>query len=220
MGGGNESTGSESSTAAPLVVLTGPPGAGKSTVGRLLALEFDPSALLEGDAFFGFLARGVIDPWRPESNDQNEVVIDASGAAAGRYAAGGITTVFEGMIGPWFLPRFLAASGLGSLQYIVLLPSAEVCVDRVSGRTGHTFRDEQATRLMHDQFSRAYGVDLDPRHVLDDNAAGPAELAVRVREGVEAGRFVYSGPEGPVPTPPVLPQEVIQLTSPRSESSR
>lgn len=33
-------------------------------MGRLVAHRFDPSALVEGDAFFGFLARGAIEPWR------------------------------------------------------------------------------------------------------------------------------------------------------------
>ena len=64
-----------------LVVISGPPGAGKSTVARLLADRYDPSALVEGDAFFAFLARGAIEPWLPESNEQNEVVTRAAGSS-------------------------------------------------------------------------------------------------------------------------------------------
>jgi len=45
----------------PLLVVTGPPGAGKSTVARLVTDRFEPSALVEGDAFFAFLARGASD---------------------------------------------------------------------------------------------------------------------------------------------------------------
>jgi cytidylate kinase len=39
-----------------LLVVSGPPGAGKSTVSRILADKFEPSVLVEGDAFFGFQA--------------------------------------------------------------------------------------------------------------------------------------------------------------------
>jgi energy-coupling factor transporter ATP-binding protein EcfA2 len=46
--------------AAPLLVVTGPPGAGKSTVAAVLAGRFPESALVEVDAFFGFL-RGRCD---------------------------------------------------------------------------------------------------------------------------------------------------------------
>jgi cytidylate kinase len=52
------------------LIVTGPPGAGKSTVARALATRFDRSALVEGDAFFAFVASGAIPPWLPESQDQ------------------------------------------------------------------------------------------------------------------------------------------------------
>jgi len=67
-------------------VVTGPPGAGKSTVAQLLAADFDPGALVAGDQFFGFLRAGLIDPWRPESDKQNKVVIQSAAAAAGSWS--------------------------------------------------------------------------------------------------------------------------------------
>jgi 2-phosphoglycerate kinase len=47
---------------ADLIVITGPPGAGKSTVAQVVAESFDRSALVTGDTFFGFVAKGYIDP--------------------------------------------------------------------------------------------------------------------------------------------------------------
>jgi hypothetical protein len=36
-------------------------------VARLVTDRFEPSALVEGDAFLAFLAQGAIEPWLPES---------------------------------------------------------------------------------------------------------------------------------------------------------
>jgi MoxR-like ATPase len=82
-----------------LLLVTGPPGAGKSTLARLMADRFEPSALVEGDTFFAFLARGAILPWLPESTRQNEIVTEAAASAAGRYASGGYATVYDGLVG-------------------------------------------------------------------------------------------------------------------------
>ena len=62
-----------------LLVVTGPPGSGKSTVSKVLAERAGPSALIEGDQFFAFLARDAIEPWLPESHAQNTVVLSAVG---------------------------------------------------------------------------------------------------------------------------------------------
>jgi adenylate kinase family enzyme len=50
-----------------LLVVTGPAGAGKSTVAALLAAQLDHSVLVDGDSFFSFLRVGAIEPWRLEA---------------------------------------------------------------------------------------------------------------------------------------------------------
>jgi cytidylate kinase len=171
------------------LIVTGPPGAGKSSVARVIAARADHSVLVEGDAFFGFLASGSIEPWLPASNDQNTVVTRAAAAAAGAFAAGGYTTVYDGVVGPWFLATFGAATGLDRLDYVVLLPSVETCVQRVATRRDHGFTDEAATRKMHAEFVRRAVVD---RHVLRHPAGEAAAVAALVESARDAGEFAYA----------------------------
>jgi cytidylate kinase len=173
---------------ASVVVVTGPPGAGKSTVARALADSFERSVLVAGDAFFAFLARGAIAPWLPAAHGQNEVVVRAAAAATGRFVAGGYLTVYDGVLGPWFLADFAAEAALDHLHYVILLPSVERCVDQVANRLGHGFTDEGATRHMYRQFAQA---DIDRRHVLADLPASPAETAAEIARRVQAGTLHY-----------------------------
>ena len=171
-----------------LVVVTGPPGAGKSTVARALADRFERSVLVAGDAFFAFLARGAIAPWLPAAHRQNEIVIRAAAAATGRFVAGGYITVYDGVLGPWFLADFAAEAALDHLHYAILLPSVERCVDQVANRLGHGFTDEDATRHMHRQFTQA---DIDDRHVLADLSGSPGETAAEIARRVQDGTLHY-----------------------------
>jgi hypothetical protein len=145
-----------------LLIVSGPPGAGKSAVAAAIADRYEPSVLIEGDVFFGFLRRGAIAPWRPEADPQNLVVAAATGAAAGRFAAGPATVVYDGVVGPWHLYGFLGHAGLVSCSYAVILPPLEQCLHQVRTRVGHGFTDEGAARHMHGQFA---GATIDPRHV-------------------------------------------------------
>jgi predicted kinase len=149
---------------AELIVVTGPPGTGKTTAARALSALFERSALVADDDFFAFIDQGYTAPWTGEAHQQNDTVIGAAAAAAGRLAVGGYTVVFDGVIGPWFLHAFTAATGLSAVHYVMLLPPERTCVERVRSRAGHGFADLDATRHMYRQFA---GADVATRHVLD-----------------------------------------------------
>ena len=166
------------------LLVTGPPGAGKSSVAAWLVDAFDRSALVTGDSFFAFLRRGAVQPWLSEARAQNETVTRAAGAATGALVAGGYDVVYDGVVGPWFLDEFMAGAGLTTLRYVVLLPTVEVCVRRVAERTGHGFGDEAATRHMHEQFAAAA---IEPRHVIDASAAGVEEIGAEILHRADDG---------------------------------
>jgi cytidylate kinase len=170
-----------------LVVVSGPPGSGKSTVARLLSATFPRSVLVEGDAFFAFVDRGAIAPWQDGSQAQNDVVIEAAALAAGRFARSDYTVVYDGVVGPWYLDRFARTAAAPATHYAVLLPGARTCLDRVATRIGHGFTDEAATREMHRQFA---GAAVERRYVLDPPPDSPVDVVALIRARMADGELL------------------------------
>lgn len=175
---------SEDGVVGSLLVVSGPPGVGKSSVARLLADRRSRSVLVEGDAFFGFLRAGAIEPWLDESHEQNTIVTRVAAQAAGEFTRHGYDTVYDGVVGPWFIDTFQTATGLDHVDYAVLLPPVDVCVQRVARRTGHDFTDESAARHMHAEFARHPVPD---RHLFTDPHAPGVEIAEQIESARERG---------------------------------
>src|SRR4051812_977525 len=92
------------SSQIPVLIVTGPPGAGKTTAAEIVAARSERSVHLEADAFFRFISSGYIEPWTPESREQNQTVMRIVAEAAIGYAADGYFTIVDGILIPgWFL---------------------------------------------------------------------------------------------------------------------
>lgn len=168
-------------------MVTGPPGAGKSTVAASLAALLDPSALVAGDDFFAFLRNGTLPPWTEGAHEQNGAVVRAAAAACGQLL-GHCSVVHDGVLGPWFLPAFHLASGAEHLHHAVLLPPEDVCAQRVRSRQGHGLTDPDVARHMWREFDRAA---IDRRYVWTDHEAAPDDLARDVARRVQDGSIRY-----------------------------
>jgi len=173
-----------------VLILTGPPGAGKSTVADVLAhTSQEPSVHLHTDDFYDrFIKSGYVLPWLPESHSQNATVTNAIVVAAFAYARGGYFVIVDGIVGPWFVePYRVAAEGI-PLHYAVLLPqSADIAMTRIRQRGTHGLQAESAVRELYRQFSSLGALE---KHALNTAGLSVEQTAERLREEMAAGRFV------------------------------
>lgn len=134
-----------------VVIVTGPPGSGKSSVAEALCERYDRTVHIEGDAFFGFIRMGLVKPWLPESDHQNRMIARAIARAAATYARELYAVFIDAIVGPHTLPIFaeeLSESGV-QLHLALLRPSLEVTVRRGLTREPTVRLPEAQLRQMH-----------------------------------------------------------------------
>lgn len=121
-------------------LLTGVPGAGKSTVARLLALHFDRAAHIDIDlVFHHFTVSGRAEPNRysAETATQAELAAANAGAMARNYLAAGYVCVLEGALARRGEIRACQhALAPYPLHLIVLAPPPGVSEQRDAQRSG------------------------------------------------------------------------------------
>lgn len=170
------------------MVLTGPPGAGKSTTAATLAVEYEKSVHLHTDDFWHYITAGAIPPYLPESDRQNQTVMRVIAQAALTYAEGGYTVVVDGIVGPWMLHHF-ASGGIRAtvFHYIVLRPAREVTLARAQSRSGPGILTDEGP-ILHMWHQFAHLADLES-HVLDTTDQTPEQTLQAVRGAVTSGTF-------------------------------
>ena len=173
----------------PIILLSGPVGAGKTTVARdLITSSPGPMAYIEGDTFWSFIARSTPGQSRLKNF---KMIMTAMTAAALPYALFGYQAVVDFSIPPWFLDtaRKIVKSREVPLDYVVLRPSQTVCAARAAARTEGKITDYGPYRDLYSLFDEA------ERYTIKDDAADASVVAARIRDGLDAGTFrVSNGP--------------------------
>ncbi|HSK34539.1 MAG TPA: AAA family ATPase [Propionicimonas sp.] len=171
-----------------VIIITGPPAAGKTTVAALVASGASvPTVHLVTDLFYRSIRTGFVLPFLPESQRQNEVVIDAIVGTAATFALGGYDVVVDGIVGPWFLPPFrtLLARGL-KVTYIVLRPDLDTTLARARERVGDELKDPAAITGLHGAFETLGDLE---HHALDTGHLDARQTSVEVRRAVASGAY-------------------------------
>jgi tRNA uridine 5-carbamoylmethylation protein Kti12 len=153
--------------AQPVLILTGPPGVGKSTAAAILSARAERAVHLESDAFFRFISSGFVEPWKPGSRDQNQLVMRTAAGAAAAYAEAGYFTIVDGIVIPrWYLGTLrevFVAVGL-RVGYAVLRAPLEACVERVNAREGGPLAEPGVIEQLWDEFAELGEFE---RHVIE-----------------------------------------------------
>ncbi|MEX2247329.1 MAG: hypothetical protein WEC75_11660 [Dehalococcoidia bacterium] len=177
-----------------IVIVSGPPGAGKSTVCDLLCERYDRTVHLLTDEAYGWIRMGFIEPWKPGSLTQNLTVSRAAARAATAFAQARYGVFVDGVIGPQHLPVYLEELQAGGVpvHYAVLLPS----LDETKRRALNL---EKQILGADDMFARVYAMFADQPAsagcTIDSTSLSAQQTADRVMDACGRGDcLVYTPP--------------------------
>ena len=177
-----------------IVIISGPPGAGKSTVARRLAEQtLAPLAMhVHTDDAYAYIRKGFVPPWTSESMPQNAVLMEAMAAQVAIYARGGYQVFVDGIVGPWFFDPWREVMRVHKLdlRYVALLPGKAATVARATARTAPgAMTDPGVAGQMWQAF-----LDFPPPNgnIIDTTNQTPDQTVMEIQTRLEIGDFVLT----------------------------
>ena len=158
-----------------LVIISGCPGSGKTTLAKQLAGRGKRGVRIDTDAFYHFLSHRL-DPSTPESKDQNTTVVRAFLRSALAFNEDDYDVYVDGVIGPWWLE--ILQTELPEFQYAILHADLRTVMARTTERakTHQASASPEIVKIMHSQFDAIEGQETrfivttgkDPEEILSE----------------------------------------------------
>lgn len=176
-----------------IIIITGSPGTGKSTISSILAKEsnMSKSVNMQTDDFYHYLSKGAIPPYLPESNEQNLIVIEAFLESAKRYARGGYDVIVDGIVGPWFLdPWIKAAQENYEVHYIILRATKEETMKRAIERS--KLNKETNINLVETMWNQFNNLGKYESNVIDTTNSSIEETVLKVKTEINNKAYLIN----------------------------
>lgn len=166
---------------SPIYLLTGAPGAGKSTLANALLQHYDFGVHLSVDDLRLMVASGRHDvsPWTEETERQFKVAEEVACGMARTYQSHGFAVVIDGCRSISRLNDIEAESGL-EMRKVLLLPSLPINQERNLTRTNKNFDTAYLADIIKFVSDRYHEEDQTGWLVIDNTAISVEETIDRI----------------------------------------
>lgn len=178
-----------------VLIITGPPGAGKTSVALAICERFDRMVHVPVDDVRHWVRAGYRHPWANDAQaaEQLRMAADAAVAVTRNAVEYRYSVIIDDVILGDAAEAYRA--GLGGLdaqvQFVTMLPSLERCLERDLARGAASIPER--VRALHEEFTAAVAAERQPGAVLDTTTDADAYVtADRVQDAISRGLATFA----------------------------
>ena len=160
-----------------LYIITGPAGAGKSTISRKIAESKSKSVLIEGDDIYHQVVGGYVQAWKQGNNLDIfwKICIDMIDI----YLSNGYTVVFNYIVNPENIKALQDKFKEYKIKFIILITDEETLLSRDNERPKDCQMGERCLTLLNDFKNKNYN----KNNFLDTSNLSVNETLEEIEEG-------------------------------------
>ena len=179
-----------------VIIVSGPPGAGKTSVANAICERFDRMVHIEVDTIHDWVKAGYREPWGRDTQavEQRRMCVRSAAAMARECIAHRYAVVIDDTVLATDAAGYREAlAALGAPVHLVtLLPSLEAALGRDATRGRDSIPDR--VRIVHGEISAHIATGELPGVVLDTTSdADASSTADRIQDSIASGAALFIG---------------------------